>query len=1014
MAIHGQADGFEGAYVTGWAYDDAARAAPEIDVRDADGVSVATGRANRMRPDLNELGIGRFDVAFRVPIPADHPTGPVHLFANGVELRGSPLRYGAGTVDGHLEAANGRISGWALRRTGADEPPLIELVDEAGDVFATPVPRRDGNEAASFRPWLFEATMPDRYLGRESVSVGLRADGALVDTADVPAELRGFIDHVEPGSCRGWLLYGPDPGRWLALDLWVDDELVATRTCAIRREDLLDGGLTRADCGFEFRFDANPSEVATTKLTLKIAGTDVAVLDTPIVLGRKHAYLELAKRLARASLSSDWSPDERSALGLVLRETIDRVRHGPPTLNARLLGRPPRAEGDARLTVVIPVYKGVEQTRACIESVLATTDRETTRILVVNDASPQAAMAGMLDRFADRDGMRIVDNPVNLGFIGTVNRAFAMIGIGDVLLLNADTVVFPGAIDEMRRAMASDPAIATVTAMSNNATIFSYPSPEAAQDRLDDMGWDEVAAQAALVNRGMILDVPTGHGFCMLISRAALHLVPRFDTRFGRGYGEENAFCLTVADLGYRNVVAAGAFVFHEESVSFGHEDRLRLVQAGMGELDRIFPEYIGTVMAFQREGGLRRARWGLDRLRLRRSGKRFVVSVEHDMAGGSARAARDLLDTLDARDRVLTVEIGAHAIRLRSAEPLVDASFARGEFGELLAVLGDLDLKTVIVHAVIGLEADELARLTAFATARDVTFVAHDFYPACPRVDLIDASGRYCGVAPVDKCDRCVELGGRHARARKLAGSVAGHREAMARFMAAARVIAPSRDAVAHLRRAFPEQAMTAVPHHEFPVERPARREAADPYAVVLLGAIGPHKGSAALLALAERAYLERPDIHFHLVGYSNLDDQLRRFGNVTVYGRYDHASLPDLMATANGSYALFLHAWPETYSYTLSEAMAFGLYPVVPDLGAPAERVREAGVGTVFPFPFNADTVLAALALCIDEDRAARAERPAVASISAEAVRGMFLPERRVSSYADAAKRESVQSRS
>jgi hypothetical protein len=65
--------------------------------------------------------------------------------------------------------------------------------------------------------------------------------------------------------------------------------------------------------------------------------------------------------------------------------------------------------------------------------------------------------------------------------------------------------------------------------------------------------------------------------------------------------------------------------------------------------------------------------------------------------------------------------------------------------------------------------------------------------------------------------------------------------------------------------------------------------------------------------------------------------------------------------MAESRGRLALFLHVWPETYSYTLSEAVSQGFIPLVPDIGAPAARVRESGFGLVFAFPIKAEEVLA-----------------------------------------------------
>jgi glycosyltransferase involved in cell wall biosynthesis len=144
-------------------------------------------------------------------------------------------------------------------------------------------------------------------------------------------------------------------------------------------------------------------------------------------------------------------------------------------------------------------------------------------------------------------------------------------------------------------------------------------------------------------------------------------------------------------------------------------------------------------------------------------------------------------------------------------------------------------------------------------------------------------------------------------------------------------------------------------VPHPQSGTVFPTEPRAGDPTQIVLLGAIGPHKGSGRLLELAKLARLAHPQLHFHVVGYTDVDEQLARLANVTVTGRYTAAELPEMLAETRGSIALFLHEWPETFSYTLTEAVAAGLVPVVPDIGAPAERVREAGFGIVYPVPID-----------------------------------------------------------
>ncbi len=95
-------------------------------------------------------------------------------------------------------------------------------------------------------------------------------------------------------------------------------------------------------------------------------------------------------------------------------------------------------------------------------------------------------------------------------------------------------------------------------------------------------------------------------------------------------------------------------------------------------------------------------------------------------------------------------------------------------------------------------------------------------------------------------------------------------------------------------------------------------------------------------------------------MIGFTNIDRELLAVGNVTITGAYKPDELPHHLAQARGRLALFLPSWPETYSYTLSEAVKHGLIPLVPDIGAPAERVRDAQFGVVFPFPAETETLL------------------------------------------------------
>jgi glycosyltransferase involved in cell wall biosynthesis len=134
-----------------------------------------------------------------------------------------------------------------------------------------------------------------------------------------------------------------------------------------------------------------------------------------------------------------------------------------------------------------------------------------------------------------------------------------------------------------------------------------------------------------------------------------------------------------------------------------------------------------------------------------------------------------------------------------------------------------------------------------------------------------------------------------------------------------------------------------------EFAAHRPASVAA-------VIGAIGPHKGSALLDALVDR--LADANVSIVVIGYT--DSQLlqgwRAPGRCYVHGPYVDAELSGLIAAYGVDVALFPNRLPEGFSYTLSEVWAAGIPVIVPDDGALAERVTRHLGGWILPARFSA----------------------------------------------------------
>lgn len=282
--------------------------------------------------------------------------------------------------------------------------------------------------------------------------------------------------------------------------------------------------------------------------------------------------------------------------------------------------------------VVVPVYRNLQTTRTCVESVLAAPVSTPFELVVVDDASPEEALADWLNQQARAGRFTLLRNDSNRGFVASVNRGMALHPDRDVVLLNSDTEVSNDWLDRIVRCAISTPEIATVTPFSNNGTICSYPFdgwPGATPGTLRLEGLDAIFADKLA---GRMVDIPTAVGFCMFIRRDCLNVLGTFNEQvFGRGYGEENDFSLRAANAGWRNVLCADTFVYHQGGVSFGSE-RADLLRHAAQALLALHPDYDERVVSFLANDPVNEFREVIDLARARLGGDEgaAVVAERH------------------------------------------------------------------------------------------------------------------------------------------------------------------------------------------------------------------------------------------------------------------------------------------------------------------------------------------------------------------------------------------------
>jgi GT2 family glycosyltransferase/glycosyltransferase involved in cell wall biosynthesis len=603
--------------------------------------------------------------------------------------------------------------------------------------------------------------------------------------------------------------------------------------------------------------------------------------------------------------------------------------------------------------VVVPVHDAREATLRCLDSVFEARNSTPFEVVVVDDASRDRALVRALDELEQEGRIRLLRNPTNLGFPSAANRGMALHPDRDVVILNSDTRVHGSWLDRLRTHATGDWRVATVTPLSNNAEICSYPELCRSHPMPDAAALAELDEAAAEANAGHHVALPTAVGFCTYIRRQALREVGSFDVRrFARGYGEENDFSLRARAHGYQHLLATDVFVAHEGGASFSTAKE-ELIARGLRVLDELYPGYHAEVQSFIAADPVRAARRRIDARRLGVTGPTILL-VTHALGGGTARHVRELAAHLaaDGIDSLLLSPASGSGVRLsrpggESGDNLV-FDLPR-ELDSLTDTLRRLDVRHVHVHHTLGID-DTVHRLPSLLGVQyDVTL--HDYAAVCPRVHLVDDRGHYCGLPETDECRACV----------KRNGSVAGYEVDVARwrsrhaaFLAGARrVLVPSQDVRRRLAPLLPQASWLLRPHPERyrSAVRAPRRRARRRRRIAVLGAVGPEKGSAVLAACAADAARRTLPLEFRVVGYTDRDEELRATGCVDVSGAYAEEDLSRLIERAGCDLALFPAVWPETHCYVLSAALDHRLYPVCFDLGAIADRVRDLGWGDVLP---------------------------------------------------------------
>ena len=620
------------------------------------------------------------------------------------------------------------------------------------------------------------------------------------------------------------------------------------------------------------------------------------------------------------------------------------------------------------LDIIVPIYNAYDDLLKCLYSLVKY--QINYRIVLINDKSTDKRIYDLFSQLKcfESNELILLENEENRGFVGTVNRGMKYSN-NDIILLNSDTIVTTDWTEKLTNCAYSNPEIGTVTPFTNNGTICSIPN--FCESNKIPVGFtiDCFAEFVEKISLKRYPEIPTAVGFCMYIKREVLNKIGYFDEEtFGKGYGEENDFCMRVINLGYKNVLCDNTFIFHKGEASFS-DTKKELINKNLQLLSKRYPEYFPMVAEFCQSNPLvdlhkiiklREKTWDFNN-------KKRVLYILHNLGGGTEKHVFDLMKNMKGyvfyiaqvvEKQLIITEINNDTsleYKFQLSEYINLTTLYSESYRETLErVINTFKIDIIHVQHLIGhpLDVFDVAQKSNIP----LFFTVHDFYTICPRINLLNENLEYCNQSNLGKCSTCLM----ETTDLPLNYITIWRNNLSDIFKKCDKIIAPSSSAIKILNKYYPdiEKKCSVIGHgHNEEISscknnNVSRKEKI--FHIAYIGVLALHKGSKVFYELANLEEL-KGKVKWSIFGTSDIKAEIgyNPDQNIHFYGKYDDFNhLRKLVHEEEVDLVILPAVWPETFSYTLSEAWALKLPVLVSNLGALGERVEKNGGGWIADF--------------------------------------------------------------
>jgi GT2 family glycosyltransferase len=221
-----------------------------------------------------------------------------------------------------------------------------------------------------------------------------------------------------------------------------------------------------------------------------------------------------------------------------------------------------------QVSIIIPVFGQVGVTDRCLRSVLNARCKHSYEVVVVDDNSPDRTG----EYLAGCTGLTVVSNEENLGYLLSTNKGVESSSGDYVILLNNDTEVSDGWIDDLLSTFDEYPDTGLVGAC------LIYPDGRLQEAGAiifkDGSGWNYGRFQDPGADLfASVREVDYCSAACVAIQRNVWDEARGFDERFAPAYYEDVDLAFTLRLLGWKVRYQPRVKIIHYEGISHGTDD---------------------------------------------------------------------------------------------------------------------------------------------------------------------------------------------------------------------------------------------------------------------------------------------------------------------------------------------------------------------------------------------------------------------------------------------------------